>query len=332
VSAPYPEGFTAPKLTRYDGKSDPSHFVRNFVRAMKAYRPDEMLYCNVLPTYFDGPALAWFNQLPPRSVWGWEQFVEMLVSRFYSSTYYQKSPDSIMNLRQHRDESLMSFYNRFVAEQVNLGIVGNELIITALKLGITDPHLAFEFIRDTPVTSEAALAKLRTAAEAQEILINRGTITGKKTYSGSQAPPDLGQGSSSGGRDRAEDTNKNNNNKKRKDRNFSSSDDRHSKPEASTKQVFSTSKYPEYTALATSRREILQILETREQVMRPPPCKAPVNKVNESKYCEFHRCFGHYTDSCRQLRDWIEDKVRRGELREFLPRNPEELTSACSTK
>jgi hypothetical protein len=107
VSAPYPDGFTAPKLTRYDGKSDPSHFVRNFVRAMKAYRPDEMLYCNVLPTYFDGPALAWFNQLPPRSVWGWEQFVEMLVSRFYSSTYYQKSPDSIMNLRQHRDESLI---------------------------------------------------------------------------------------------------------------------------------------------------------------------------------------------------------------------------------
>ena len=87
---------------------------------MKAYRPDEMLYCNVLPTYFDGPALAWFNQLPPRSVWGWEQFVEMLVSRFYSSTYFQKSPDSIMNLRQRRDESLMSFYNRFVAEQVNL--------------------------------------------------------------------------------------------------------------------------------------------------------------------------------------------------------------------
>ena len=46
----------------------------------------------------------------------------------------------------------MSFYNRFVAEQMNLGIVGNELIITALKLGITDPHLAFEFIRDTPKT------------------------------------------------------------------------------------------------------------------------------------------------------------------------------------
>ena len=47
----------------------------------------------------------------------------------------------------------------------------------------------------------------------------------------------------------------------------------------------------------------------------------PATRDN-TKYCEFHRDYGHRTDSCIQLRREIEYLIQRGYLRRFIsPRN-----------
>jgi hypothetical protein len=41
---------------------------------------------------------------------------------------------------------------------------------------------------------------------------------------------------------------------------------------------------------------------------------------DRSKYCEFHRTYGHTTNGCMQLRDILEEMARNGELQEFTGR------------
>ena len=39
---------------------------------------------------------------------------------------------------------------------------------------------------------------------------------------------------------------------------------------------------------------------------------------DNTKYCEFHRDYGHRTDDCIQLKREIEYLIRRGYLRRFI--------------
>ncbi|XP_057247518.1 uncharacterized protein LOC130589905 [Beta vulgaris subsp. vulgaris] len=42
---------------------------------------------------------------------------------------------------------------------------------------------------------------------------------------------------------------------------------------------------------------------------------------DKSKWCEFHDDYGHKTDDCKDLKDGIEDLVRRGYFTQYLSRN-----------
>ncbi|BFG40864.1 hypothetical protein CerSpe_271380 [Prunus speciosa] len=41
-------------------------------------------------------------------------------------------------------------------------------------------------------------------------------------------------------------------------------------------------------------------------------------RKDDSKYCKYHRYYGHHTDDCYQLKEEIEALIRRGKLREYV--------------
>ena len=45
---------------------------------------------------------------------------------------------------------------------------------------------------------------------------------------------------------------------------------------------------------------------------------------SQSKYCQFHRDYGHLTDDCIQLKDQIEDLIQRGKLGNYVKRDLDE--------
>jgi hypothetical protein len=79
-------------------------------------------------------------------------------------------------------------------------------------------------------------------------------------------------------------------------------------------------RFHNYARLTAPQSEILAYVERRRRLPRPDTLTTPANKRDRSKYCDFHRTHGHTTNSCKQLRDIIEEMVRDGELREFLGR------------
>ena len=63
-----PRGFFIPSFAMYDGSSDPFDHMPHFNQAMILNAEDDRLLCKVFPASLKGPALAWFHELPRRSI------------------------------------------------------------------------------------------------------------------------------------------------------------------------------------------------------------------------------------------------------------------------
>ncbi|XP_021757975.1 uncharacterized protein LOC110723011 [Chenopodium quinoa] len=74
-------------------------------------------------------------------------------------------------------------------------------------------------------------------------------------------------------------------------------------------------RYSSYTPLNTPRAAIYAVNQNREGWMRPIPMKAKPRDAK--KYCMFHRDVGHYTEECTQLKDNIEELIRKGHLSQY---------------
>ncbi|GJT40780.1 hypothetical protein Tco_0940645 [Tanacetum coccineum] len=61
-----------------------------------------------------------------------------------------------------------------------------------------------------------------------------------------------------------------------------------------------------------SPREILAL--DKGKFKAPPPMTTPVEKRNNSKFCEFHREVGHTTDECMHLKRQIEEMIKDRKL------------------
>ncbi|GAU50294.1 hypothetical protein TSUD_137480 [Trifolium subterraneum] len=81
-------------------------------------------------------------------------------------------------------------------------------------------------------------------------------------------------------------------------------------------------RYPadrEYTSLNRARVHVLhEILQAGLAPLPPPRMHNIVMGPDTEAWCAYHRCKGHDTERCFQLRDLIEDLIRSGHLRKFL--------------
>ena len=77
-----------------------------------------------------------------------------------------------------------------------------------------------------------------------------------------------------------------------------------------------------FTPLAASVSQVLHEVRN-EQILRwPTQMKSDPATRDNTKYCEFHRGYGHRMDNCIQLKREIEYLIQRGYLRRFIsPRN-----------
>ncbi|GAV65270.1 hypothetical protein CFOL_v3_08785, partial [Cephalotus follicularis] len=52
----------------------------------------------------------------------------------------------------------------------------------------------------------------------------------------------------------------------------------------------------------------------------PEKLRSPAERRDIEKYCQYHRDHGYDTEECRQLKNQIEDLIRRGHLRKYVDR------------
>ncbi|KAL5846260.1 hypothetical protein ACOSQ3_009784 [Xanthoceras sorbifolium] len=82
-------------------------------------------------------------------------------------------------------------------------------------------------------------------------------------------------------------------------------------------------RYQTYAQLSDSRDKIFNTKTNMEEFGRPPLLRTPMQARNPNKFCTYHNEAGYHTANCFELKDAIEDLIRRGRLRDYVrrPRN-----------
>ncbi|XP_021775244.1 uncharacterized protein LOC110739099 [Chenopodium quinoa] len=77
-------------------------------------------------------------------------------------------------------------------------------------------------------------------------------------------------------------------------------------------------KYESYTPLALPRTKIYSITKDEQKYKKLRPLPLWHQQKNKDRWCKFHESPGHHTEDCIQVRDQIEDMVRKGYLKKYL--------------
>ena len=73
-----------------------------------------------------------------------------------------------------------------------------------------------------------------------------------------------------------------------------------------------------FTPLTASVSQVLHEVRNEQFLRWPAQMKSDPATRDNTKYCEFHRDYGHRTDNCIQLRREIEYLIQRRYLRRFI--------------
>ena len=76
-------------------------------------------------------------------------------------------------------------------------------------------------------------------------------------------------------------------------------------------------RFKSYTPLTVGRAQILNIIANEHYLRRSNPITHGPD-VDKTKYCSFHKDYGHTTENCHKLKDEIEFHKRKGILKEYV--------------
>ena len=66
--------------------------------------------------------------------------------------------------------------------------------------------------------------------------------------------------------------------------------------------------------------QILTEIKDEQYLKWPRPLHSLPSVRDKRKYCRFHKGHGHYTEDCRDLKEQIEELIRKGKLQKYVKR------------
>ena len=80
-----------PSFKQFNGKSDPVDHIFNFQQKMALETRNEAIVYKVFSTTLIGPTLAWFRQLPEKSIDSFEDLCTQFIKQYNSNRQQQKT-------------------------------------------------------------------------------------------------------------------------------------------------------------------------------------------------------------------------------------------------
>ena len=75
-----------------------------------------------------------------------------------------------------------------------------------------------------------------------------------------------------------------------------------------------------FTPLAVPVDQILMEIRDEPSLKWPRPLHSSPSLRDKRKYYRFHKDHGHYTEDCRDLKEQIEELIRKGKLQQYVKR------------
>ena len=73
-----------------------------------------------------------------------------------------------------------------------------------------------------------------------------------------------------------------------------------------------------FTPLVMPVDKILMQIKDEHYLKWPRPLHSSPHVRDKNKYCRFHKDHGHYTEDCRDLKEQIEELIRKGKLQKYV--------------
>ncbi|XP_065617429.1 uncharacterized protein LOC111985988 [Quercus suber] len=290
LDCPVPSKFRLPQLESFDGLKDPQDHLNTFKTTLGLQQPPDEILCRSFPTTLKGAAREWFTKLPTSSINTFDQLSNAFLRHFIGGQRPKRTADHLLTVRQGEKETLRSYVQRFTRETLEVDEADDMVQLTTFKAGLRSRDLVSSLAKNPPKTMAEMLLKAQKYMNAEDALaaIKDEDRPGDK---GRKEDDRRGQK-----RDRPE---------RRINDGVKRNDDK------SPRTV-------KFTPLVMPVDKILAQIKDEHYLKWPRPLHSSPNVRDKSKYFRFHKDHGHYTEDCRDLKEQIEELIRRGKLQKFV--------------
>ena len=133
---PLPAKFRMPQIEMFDGTKDPVDHLNTYKNQMEIHGYQDPVRCRAFAITLKGPALAWFNRLPPSSISSFRELSIVFVSHFIGARTYRKTSYHLLTIKQSPQENLKSYVQRFNVESLRVDIPCEKFTTTAFIAGL----------------------------------------------------------------------------------------------------------------------------------------------------------------------------------------------------
>ena len=172
---PLPAKFKMPQIEAFDGTKDPVDHLNTYKNQMELHGYQDPVRCKAFALTLKGPALAWFNRLPPSSVSSFRELSIAFVSHFIGDRTYRKPSYHLLSVKQSPQESLRSYVQMFNAQSLKVDVPHKKFAIIAfiIGLGVLSKDLMFSISKNPQVSMAEVLAKVEKYINGEEALISK---------------------------------------------------------------------------------------------------------------------------------------------------------------
>ena len=309
---PLPAKFRMPQVETFDGVKDPVDHLNTYKNQMELHGYQDPIRCRAFTTTLKGPALAWFNRIPPSSISSFRELSIAFVSHFIGARTYRKPSYHLLTIKKGSQESLKSYVQIFNAESLKIDVPDEKFAITAFiaELGVQSKDLMFSISKNPQASIAEVLAKEDKYINGEEALVSKRESS--STYK-ERSGTDKRRGRSPRRQSIRETSPKKEGERSPKRR--GNLRDRLGSPQFERRRRYSPQRF---TPLTASVSQVLHEVRNEQFLRWPTQMKSDPATRDNTKYCEFHRDYGHRTDNCIQLKREIEYLIQRGYLRRFI--------------
>ena len=175
LSYSLPAKFRMPQVETFNGVKDPVDHLNTYKNQMELHGYQDPVRCRAFATTLKGPALAWFNRIPPSSISSFKELSIVFVSHFIGARAYRKPSYHLLTVKQGSQESLKSYVQRFNAESLKIDVPNEKFAITAFiaGLGVQSKDMMFSISKNPQASMAEVLAKVEKYINGEEALISK---------------------------------------------------------------------------------------------------------------------------------------------------------------
>ena len=172
---PLPTKFRMPQVEAFDGVRDPVNHLNTYKNQMELHGYQDPVRCRAFAITLKGPALAWFNRLPPSLISSFRELSIAFVSHFIGAGTYRKPSYHLLTIKQSSQKSLRSYVQRFNDESLKVDIPDEKFVITAFiaGLGVQSKDFMLSISKNPQASMAEVLIKAEKYINGEEALISK---------------------------------------------------------------------------------------------------------------------------------------------------------------